>query len=101
MLVRVLLFFFFSSRRGHTRYWRDWSSDVCFRSPSGSSKKALIAAFLGLFIVVALPVTLYSLRGPVEEVFIRSPATQAAGGNQPGTAAAIGQRVVLDRKSVV
>src|SRR3712207_9462593 len=22
-------FFFFSSRRRHTRYWRDWSSDVC------------------------------------------------------------------------
>src|SRR3712207_9151049 len=22
--------FFFSSRRRHTRYWRDWSSDVCF-----------------------------------------------------------------------
>src|SRR3712207_3391517 len=34
--------FFFSSRRRHTRYWRDWSSDVCssdlqvlFHSPSG------------------------------------------------------------------
>src|SRR3712207_7721599 len=34
-------FFFFSSRRRHTRYWRDWSSDVCssdleqfFPSPS-------------------------------------------------------------------
>src|SRR3712207_7644270 len=27
---RVLFsFFFFSSRRRHTRYWRDWSSDVC------------------------------------------------------------------------
>src|SRR3712207_7405383 len=26
MLVGVL---FFSSRRRHTRYWRDWSSDVC------------------------------------------------------------------------
>src|SRR3712207_3761355 len=27
------MFFFFSSRRRHTRYWRDWSSDVCsFRS---------------------------------------------------------------------
>src|SRR5258707_3392580 len=26
----LLLFFFFSSRRRHTRYWRDWSSDVCF-----------------------------------------------------------------------
>src|SRR3712207_9111472 len=22
-------FFVFSSRRRHTRYWRDWSSDVC------------------------------------------------------------------------
>src|SRR5947209_10402360 len=28
--VRVRHFFvFFSSRRRHTRYWRDWSSDVC------------------------------------------------------------------------
>src|SRR3712207_818881 len=35
--------FFFSSRRRHTRYWRDWSSDVCssdldpfgFQSPGG------------------------------------------------------------------
>ena len=25
----ICLFFFFSSRRRHTRYWRDWSSDVC------------------------------------------------------------------------
>src|SRR5438445_7804410 len=35
-------FFFFSSRRRHTRYWRDWSSDVCSSdlaraSPSMSS----------------------------------------------------------------
>src|SRR5215217_9694462 len=27
--VVPLVFFFFSSRRRHTRYWRDWSSDVC------------------------------------------------------------------------
>src|SRR3712207_8903526 len=27
--TRSLYFFFFSSRRRHTRYWRDWSSDVC------------------------------------------------------------------------
>src|SRR5258707_1695353 len=27
--VVLLLLFFFSSRRRHTRYWRDWSSDVC------------------------------------------------------------------------
>src|SRR3712207_6888133 len=25
----LVFFFFFSSRRRHTRYWRDWSSDVC------------------------------------------------------------------------
>src|SRR5215203_7125294 len=31
-------FFFFSSRRRHTRYWRDWSSDVC------SSDLALVEA---------------------------------------------------------
>src|SRR3712207_9049485 len=24
-----ITWFFFSSRRRHTRYWRDWSSDVC------------------------------------------------------------------------
>src|SRR3712207_8583536 len=28
-LFHILIFFFFSSRRRHTRYWRDWSSDVC------------------------------------------------------------------------
>src|SRR5947209_14114286 len=27
--VLLLIIFFFSSRRRHTRYWRDWSSDVC------------------------------------------------------------------------
>src|SRR3712207_8744060 len=25
----MVISFFFSSRRRHTRYWRDWSSDVC------------------------------------------------------------------------
>src|SRR3712207_8916048 len=29
-------FFFFSSRRRHTRYWRDWSSDVCSSDLGGS-----------------------------------------------------------------
>src|SRR3712207_4469660 len=29
MTFAVSFFFFFSSRRRHTRYWRDWSSDVC------------------------------------------------------------------------
>src|ERR1035437_10515804 len=25
----LIFYFFFSSRRRHTRYWRDWSSDLC------------------------------------------------------------------------
>src|SRR3712207_8081391 len=29
--------FFFSSRRRHTRYWRDWSSDVCSSDLSNST----------------------------------------------------------------
>src|SRR5882757_3148715 len=29
MKIYFFFFFFFSSRRRHTRYWRDWSSDVC------------------------------------------------------------------------
>src|SRR3712207_657171 len=29
MTSSLFLSFFFSSRRRHTRYWRDWSSDVC------------------------------------------------------------------------
>src|SRR5947209_19083595 len=28
-MCSAALTFFFSSRRRHTRYWRDWSSDVC------------------------------------------------------------------------
>src|SRR5258707_15746160 len=35
--------FFFSSRRRHTRYWRDWSSDVCssdlLRRPRGENQQ--------------------------------------------------------------
>src|ERR1035437_7566462 len=34
-LLSVVAWFcvFFSSRRLHTRYWRDWSSDVCSSDP--------------------------------------------------------------------
>src|SRR3712207_9204739 len=38
---------FFTSRRRHTRYWRDWSSDVCSSdlvSDVGSTKRALVEA---------------------------------------------------------
>src|SRR3712207_37979 len=32
--------FIFSSRRRHTRYWRDWSSDVCSSDLGGRSSGA-------------------------------------------------------------
>src|SRR5882757_10507149 len=41
MLIKRALFFFFSSRRRHTRYWRDWSSDVC--SSDLRTRRALCA----------------------------------------------------------
>src|SRR3712207_5378295 len=41
-LVQIY-FFFFSSRRRHTRYWRDWSSDVC------SSDLTLVLVLITLF----------------------------------------------------
>src|SRR3712207_7028288 len=37
-------FFFFSSRRLHTRYWRDWSSDVCssdLNAPGSSTARVV------------------------------------------------------------
>src|SRR5258707_9770165 len=47
---------FFSSRRRHTRYWRDWSSDVCssdLRVPASSGKRFLeLAGTLGLGIAL-------------------------------------------------
>src|SRR5258707_7639240 len=44
--------FFFSSRRRHTRYWRDWSSDVC----SSDLQIASVAygALLGVFLLGVL-----------------------------------------------
>src|SRR3712207_9568974 len=37
------MYCFFSSRRRHTRYWRDWSSDVC-SSDLGESEAWLTAS---------------------------------------------------------
>src|SRR5947209_236406 len=48
IIFGVLFFFFFSSRRRHTRYWRDWSSDVC------SSDLSAIDGLLGTDIARAV-----------------------------------------------
>src|SRR3712207_9320792 len=40
--------FFFSSRRRHTRYWRDWSSDVC--SSDLVQAAAVLSLVSGIFL---------------------------------------------------
>src|SRR3712207_8204374 len=41
--------FFFSSRRRHTRYWRDWSSDVCSSDLCQSKGSAIISCLEASF----------------------------------------------------
>src|SRR3712207_7306027 len=66
----VSLFFFFSSRRRHTRYWRDWSSDVC------SSDLAVLGAVIlpgAAFVEVALAAAERVGAGGVEELTLVAP----------------------------
>src|SRR3712207_6952407 len=64
-----LCFFFFSSRRRHTRYWRDWSSDVCSSdlriNVSGSwlSKNTDVASHTS---ADEKPAQILALRGPAQ-----------------------------------
>src|SRR3712207_4722572 len=44
--------FFFSSRRRHTRYWRDWSSDVC---SSDLVELLVVIGIIALLISILLP----------------------------------------------
>src|SRR6266508_5940461 len=47
----LFFFFFFSSRRRHTRWPRDWSSDVCSSDLNGGYWAAF-ALLLGFLVVV-------------------------------------------------
>src|SRR3712207_8191045 len=51
-----MIFIFFSSRRRHTRYWRDWSSDVCSSDlPAGvSAFEAMDEGIAGADVVMML-----------------------------------------------
>src|SRR3712207_8954749 len=52
-MILYLFFFFFSSRRRHTRYWRDWSSDVC--SSDLVYLTAVLSVSIGLFNLFPIP----------------------------------------------
>src|SRR3712207_4204533 len=67
------LFFFFSSRRRHTRYWRDWSSDVCssdLTRPGGLDGWTMDAAQYELLRAHVLD-TVDELVGPDGSVLLR------------------------------
>src|SRR5258707_10841163 len=56
------LFFFFSSRRRHTRYWRDWSSDVCssdLTSVRSSARRSALIARPSKIVAVMFSLLLY------------------------------------------
>src|SRR3712207_8484735 len=59
-------FFFFSSRRRHTRYWRDWSSDVC--SSDLISEGFLPPAWAIVWFVLAAPFFVLGLRSVARQV---------------------------------
>src|SRR5271169_3614004 len=50
--MHVLLFFFFSSRRRHTRCYRDWSSDVCSSDLSANVVAAVRKSASGAHLVL-------------------------------------------------
>src|SRR3712207_5459707 len=53
-----LFFFFFSSRRRHTRYWRDWSSDVCSSDLSDLASNRGLGPISAVNVVFAMLVAL-------------------------------------------
>src|SRR5258707_5610574 len=71
----VLVFFVFSSRRRHTRYWRDWSSDVCssdLEFPGRRRRDAHELAVLHLHADQALARDLTADVGRRDEAVVRS-----------------------------
>src|SRR5690625_7585889 len=102
----VCFFFFFSSRRRHTRWPRDWSSDVCSSDLSDAARtretwEHVAAQMPGLDAEVTFHEEIYA-GGPSEVLELlhgsedRHPVVMVVG-HEP-TVASLGAR---DRKSVV
>src|SRR2546430_11077724 len=93
-MIRVLHASSFSSRRRHTRFDCDWSSDVC------SSDLALVlgAGTIGLCAAAAL-----RARHPAAEVLVSAawPHVRERVAELGATPIGTGTRAVTDRKSVV
>src|SRR6266511_5340616 len=73
-----MFFFFFSSRRRHTRFSRDWSSDVCSSDLTGGLDDlggldidAALVGHLGQLVALRDPATWHRLTNPRDTVDIR------------------------------
>src|SRR3712207_9378261 len=89
-------FFFFSSRRRHTRYWRDWSSDVCSSDltwrPATSTVRSIGTQAIGTsaFTPGTLVVTISTSDGPLSSRYIGAViAGESMGGGHGITAPAL------------
>src|SRR2546430_13615809 len=62
----LVIFFFFSSRRRHTRFDCDWSSDVCSSDLSCGSRgydgARMLIAFVVLYLVVTIAIGLWAAK---------------------------------------
>src|SRR3712207_8240780 len=68
---------FFSSRRRHTRYWRDWSSDVC-SSDLGEEMDRILGLELGADDYVTKPFSAAELAARLRAVLRRAEAPEPA-----------------------
>src|SRR5476651_321816 len=84
--------FFFSSRRRHTRYWRDWSSDVC--SSDLSSGDITPPSTFGATTVKGPPGT----KDEVLEAKKIKPLPHCPGGRVPAALSAVAMKALSVRR---
>src|SRR3712207_6939264 len=58
MMAPLSVFYFFSSRRQHTRYWRDWSLDVC-SSDLGFSPGEKVVTIATILVLLPLVIAVH------------------------------------------
>src|SRR3712207_9284650 len=92
----MTLSFFFSSRRRHTRYWRDWSSDVCssdlVRNSGGPSRSDCRSA-------VVLRHELIRVQALIGWPRVRSCATVRSEERRVGKSVDLGGRRIIKKKN--